>query len=145
MPLMKKKEWIAVLGIALISALALLLMKVLPKNGQNTFNPDGSMNKPTEEAKGSWIAVVNRNRVILYFDSGVDGEYTVEGNVSEMVIEVADGSWHVKDVACYDYTCKNMGWVSEDSILPIICLPNDIVIIDAATADNMISEGTNGN
>jgi hypothetical protein len=37
-------------------------------------------------------------------------------------------------VACYDYTCKNMGWVSEDSILPIICLPNDIVIIDAATA-----------
>lgn len=142
---MKKKEWLAVLIIALAAALMLVLMRIMPKNQDSSLNPDGSMNMPSEKAKGEWIAVVNRGRVILYFDSGINAEYTVEGNISEMVIEVAEGSWHVKDVACYDYTCKNMGWVSMDSILPIICLPNDIVIIDAETAENMISEAGNGN
>lgn len=142
---MKKKEWIALLVIALIAALMLAVMKILPGKSEPQFNPDGSMNRPSTEAKGTWIAAVNRGRVLLYFDSAVDAEYTIEGNISEMTIEVAGGRWRVKEVACYDYTCKNMGWVSEDSILPIICLPNDIVIVDAATADNMLAEAGNGN
>lgn len=140
---MKKKEWIAIAIIALIALAGLGFSRLL--SGSSEFNPDGSMNKPGREAEGTWIAVVNRGRAILYFDSGIDSEYVVEGNVSEMVIEVKDGSWHVKDVACYDYTCKNMGWVSEDSILPIVCLPNDIVIVDAATADNMLAEASDEN
>lgn len=142
---MKKKEWLILLIIALIAVLGLLAARVMKNNTAPSLNPDGSMNMPREKAEGTWIAVVNRNRAILYFDSGIDAEYTVEGNVSEMTIEVQAGRWHVKDVACYDYTCKNMGWVSEDSILPIICLPNDIVIVDAATAENMIGEVTDGN
>ena len=62
-----------------------------------------------------------------------------------MHIEVKDGRWHVMEVECYDYTCKNMGWASMDSLLPIICLPNDLVIVDADTAAHMIAEYSNGN
>lgn len=138
---MKKKEWIIVLVIAAFSLIALGVMRMMPKKNAE-YDPSVL---PDKDPQGIWVAVVNRNRVILYFDSGVDAEYEVDGNIGHMTIEVADGRWHVKDVECYDYTCKNMGWVDESAILPIICLPNDIVIIDAETAANMISEVTDVN
>lgn len=144
---MKKKEWILT-GIIVLAALLMLAgMKYFPrKEGTNetaqplqTEDPDHSVPMPEEKAEGEWIAVVNRAKVILYFDSAVDGEYEVEGNVGHMVIEVKDQMWHVKEVDCYDYTCQHMGWIGTESILPIICLPNDIVIIDAATASEMVT------
>jgi hypothetical protein len=138
---MKKKEWIILAVIALLSVIALSVMKLMPKNSAER---DPSL-MPEEEAKGIWVAVVHRNKAILYFDSGINAEYQVTGNVSDMTIEVADGRWRVREVQCYDFTCKNMGWVNEEAILPIICLPNDIVIVDADTAANMISEVSNGN
>lgn len=138
---MKKKEWIILAVIALAALIMLGVMKMMPKNSAER---DPSL-MPEEDAKGIWVAVVNRNKAILYFDSGIDAEYQVTGNVSDMTIEVADGRWRVKEVQCYDFTCKNMGWVDEEAILPIICLPNDIVIVDAETAANMIPEVTDGN
>ncbi len=148
---MKKKEWILLAVIAVVSLAAILIMR-LPKNtaegtgtnhqpyvyADDSEDPYASAVLPDWEPEGEWIAVVFRSsRVVLYFDSGVDGEYTVHGNVGHMDIEVKDRKWHVKDVDCYDYTCKNMGWMSADALLPIICLPNDLVIIDAETAQNM--------
>lgn len=129
---MKKKEWLIIILIAVLAAGAILFRKITAGNS--------SQNAPGSDAKGEWIAVVHGGRIIRYFDSGVDAEYTVEGDVGQMVIEVKDKKWHVLDVDCYDYTCKNMGWMDHDNLLPIICLPNDIVIIDANTAQNMIEE-----
>ena len=141
---MKKKEWL-ILSIICIAALAMLAyFKLMPKK-EPPADPHAEAVQPQEEAKGEWITVVWRNKIILYFDSGIDAEYEVEGDVGHMLIEVKDNSWHVKEVDCYDYTCKNMGWMTTDSILPIICLPNDLVIIDSDTAQNMIDEVNNGN
>ncbi len=138
---MKKKEIVILAVIAVLSLAALAIIRFMPKKS----TPASSDTMPEGEAKGIWVAAVNRGKAILYFDSGVDAEYTITGNVGDMTIEVADGMWHVKEVECYDYTCKNMGWASQDSLLPIICLPNDIVIVDAETAENMLAENGNGN
>lgn len=129
---MKKKEWLIIILIAVLAAGAILFRRITAGGG--------SQGIPVSEAKGEWIAVVHGGRIIQYFDSGIDAEYTVEGDVGQMVIEVKDKKWHVLDVDCYDYTCRNMGWMDHDNLLPIICLPNDIVIIDANTAQNMIEE-----
>ena len=136
---MKKKEWLIIILLAVL-ALGWIGFRRLGNTGSAISNPDAGVEVPDKEAKGDWIAVVHRNRIILCFDSGVDAEYTVEGNVGEMIIEVKDRKWHVREVECYDYTCKNMGWADRDYLFPIICLPNDLVIIDAATAQNMIGE-----
>lgn len=137
---MKKKEILMIAVIAALSLAALLYMKLVPKRGSGQLpdDPYASEEMPAEEAKGDWIAVVHRNRVILWFDSGIDADYTVEGNVGHMHIEVRNRSWHVADVDCYDYTCKNMGWMDIDSYLCIVCLPNDLVIADGATAMNIL-------
>ena len=140
---MKKKEWIALIIIAVLSVSAIVLQRFIKRNTDTEVEipPYATVAHPQGDPIGEWITVVHRNRIILYFDSGVDDFYEVEGNVGHMTIEVKDNMWHVHDVDCYDYTCKNMGWMSSDSLLPIICLPNDLVIIDEATALNMVSEG----
>lgn len=141
---MKKKEWILT-GVIVLAALIMLAGMKYMNSGSSgclpvqTAGPDGSAPVPDYQAEGEWIAVVHRNKIILYFDSGTAGEYEVEGNVGRMRIEVKDGRWHVKEVDCYDYTCRNMGWADTDSIFPIICLPNDLVIIDAKTASEMVT------
>ena len=78
---MKKKEILMIAVIAALSLAALLYMKLVPKRGSGQLpdDPYASEEMPAEEAKGDWIAVVHRNRVILWFDSGIDADYTVEG------------------------------------------------------------------
>ncbi|MBR3363353.1 MAG: NusG domain II-containing protein [Solobacterium sp.] len=136
---MKKKEWLIIILIGVLAA-AMILGRSLFSNSASYADPTGVVNAPQGKAKGEWVAVVHGGRIILYFDSGVDSEYTVEGDVGEMHIEVRDSRWHVSDVECYDYTCKRMGWADHDNLFPIICLPNDLVIVDAATAWNMMEK-----
>ena len=136
---MKKKEWLIILLICVLAAGMILGRRLFSSSAGNP-DPYGDVNAPKKEAEGEWIAVVHHNRIILYFDSGVDSEYTVEGDVGAMHIEVRDGRWHVKDVECFDYTCKNMGWADQNNLFPIICLPNDLVIVNAETAWNMMEK-----
>ncbi len=136
---MKKKEWLIIVLIAVL-ALGAIAFRRMTAGGSASSDPYADIDAPKTDAKGDWIAVVHRSRIIMYFDSGIDGEYTVEGNVGKMIIEVKNQKWHVLDVDCYDYTCKNMGWMDRNNLLPIICLPNDLVIVDAATAQNMTEE-----
>ena len=136
---MKRKEWLIIILIVLLALGAIVFRRITAGNSTSAASYTGA-DAPETEAKGEWVAVVHHGRIILYFDSGVDSQYTVEGDVGQMVIEVKDRKWHVLDVDCYDYTCKNMGWMDHDNLLPIICLPNDLVIIDAAAAQNMTEE-----
>ena len=45
-----------------------------------------------------------------------------------MHIEVKDGKWHVSEVECPNLICEAMGWVDVTEIIPITCLPNNIII-----------------
>lgn len=125
---MKKKE-VLVIGIILLVAIGALLF-LNKRNGLD----DGSLG----EAKGEWIGVIHHNKVVLYFDSGIDDTYTVKGDIGEMVIEVKDQSWRVLEVECPNHVCEQMGWHNTDTIgIPITCVPNDIVIAEKKTIDNM--------
>ena len=127
---MKKKEWIIIVLIIAVS----FGMIIWQRSSHSKTVPDG-------DAKGMWVAVVHRNEIILCFDSGEDQICTVEGDVSTMDIEVKDGRWHVKEVGCYDHTCQKMGWRDANDPASIICMPNDIVIVDLQTAQNMTGQG----
>ena len=84
----------------------------------------------------SLLGIVHRGKVVQWFDSGIDGEYVVKGNVGEVHVEVKDKKWHVREVDCPNQLCVKMGWADENSIIPITCLPNDVFIGSA----NLLSE-----
>lgn len=137
---MKKREIIVLVIIACLSLVGLFFLnrlKIEP-NDIHSHTPSSSTNNPEGDPKGEWIGVIHRSKVILWFDSGVDDVYTVEGLVGRMDIEVKNGEWHISYVDCPNHTCEKMGWMNVDSLgVPITCLPNDILIVPKTMIDNM--------
>jgi len=147
---MKKKEIYILISIILIAVLGIIGLNIT-KNKKITPTPttepttdttptpstdSSALGIPTEQPVGIWVGIVHRGKVIQWFDSGVDGEYVVTGNVGEVHVEVKDKKWHVREVECPNQLCVKMGWADENSIIPITCLPNDVFIGSA----NLLSE-----
>lgn len=130
---MKKKEIKILVGIAISAIVVIVLWNVF---GQKETDPS---KLPSQDPKGQWVAIVHRNKIVQWFDSGIDGEYTVTGDYGDMVIEVKDGKWHVKEVECPNHTCEGMGWDDGNNIMPITCIPNNIMIGTEKWAENYIS------
>ena len=55
-------------------------------------------------------------------------EFTVTGVVGDNLIRVERGRIRVVEADCPDKVCINMGWLTEEGGMPIVCLPNKLVI-----------------
>ena len=102
---MKKREIIIVALVAVVALLAVVFLK----------RPQ----KPEEEPK-TLVAIQHGNNIVKEFDPTVDAIYEVTGDY--------DGKWHVSEVECPNHICEAMGWVDVTEIIPITCLPNNIII-----------------
>ena len=150
---MKKKEIYILISIILLEVLGIIGLNITKNKKQPTKKDEptaettptpstepstnaDSLGVPTEKPVGIWVGIVHRGKVVQWFDSGIDGEYVVKGNVGEVHVEVKDKKWHVREVDCPNQLCVKMGWADENSIIPITCLPNDVFIGSA----NLLSE-----
>ena len=150
---MKKKEIYILISIILIAVLGIIGLNIAKNKKQPTKKDEptaettpipstepstnaDSLGVPTEKPVGIWVGIVHRGKVVQWFDSGIDGEYVVKGNVGEVHVEVKDKKWHVREAECPNQLCVKMGWADENSIIPITCLPNDVFIGSA----NLLSE-----
>ena len=150
---MKKKEIYILISIILIAVLGIIGLNIAKNKKQPTKKDEptaettptpstepstnaDSLGVPTEKPVGIGVGIVHRGKVVQWFDSGIDGEYVVKGNVGEVHVEVKDKKWHVREVDCPNQLCVKMGWADENSIIPITCLPNDVFIGSA----NLLSE-----
>lgn len=65
--------------------------------------------------------------------------FTVDGKIGANVIAVEPGRICVQEADCPDQVCVNQGWQA-DGVLPIVCLPNKLVIqltaSEGTSADN---------
>lgn len=75
------------------------------------------------------IAIVEyKNQEVMRIDMTKDGTYSVDATKGTVDIEVKNGQIRVeKETSPYHY-CSLQGWV-ERSNVPIVCLPNDLVIM----------------
>ena len=150
---MKKKEIYILISIILVAVLGIIGLNIAKNKKQPTKKDEptaettptpstepstnaDSLGVPTEKPVGIWVGIVHHGKVVQWFDSGIDGEYVVKGNVGEVHVEVKDKKWHVREVDCPNQLCVKMGWADENSIIPITCLPNDVFIGSA----NLLSE-----
>ena len=150
---MKKKEIYILISIILIAVLGIIGLNIAKNKKQPTKKDEptaettpspstepstnaDSLGVPTEKPVGIWVGIGHRGKVVQWFDSGIDGEYVVTGDVGEVHVEVKDKKWHVREVDCPNQLCVKMGWADENSIIPITCLPNEVFIGSA----NLLSE-----
>ncbi len=75
------------------------------------------------------VAVVTyREDEVLRIDMSVDNTYKVEGTLGDVFIEVKDKALRVEKETSPYHLCSIQGWV-EYANVPIVCLPNHIVIM----------------
>ena len=115
---MKKKEWIIVALIAIVSVGVIVMMNMKKE-------------KPIENP----VSIIYHNRVIQQFDPEVDAIYHIDGDYGGLDVEVKDGKWHVTNEECPNHICAQMGWMGLDDIIPITCIPNGIVIYPGVEDD----------
>ena len=54
--------------------------------------------------------------------------FTVSGPAGDNVIQAAPGRIRVSHADCPDQICVHMGWLTSEGGMPIVCLPNRLVI-----------------
>lgn len=75
------------------------------------------------------VAVVySYDKEVLRIDLTVDKTYSVKGALGDVFIEVVGGKVRVEKETSPYHLCSIQGWVQYANI-PIVCLPNHIVII----------------
>lgn len=76
------------------------------------------------------VSVKNANEeVLLTFNINEDNYYELEGKYGKFHIEVKDGKCRAIDVDCPNQICVHTGWISSDNPVPIICLPNGLMVM----------------
>ncbi len=80
--------------------------------------------------------VIYRDKEVLRIDMKSDGTYTVDGTLGDVIIEVKDNKIRVQEETSPYNICSIQGWV-EYARVPIVCLPNHVMIlIQAAPNDD---------
>ena len=127
---MKKKEiWILVL-VAVGALVGLLVL-----NHVNTPYTGSSTSGNFKSESGVTVAVQHASDIVLEFDPAVDAIYTVDGDYGGLQIEVKDNQWRVINEKCPNHIWASMGWANKDSLIPITCLPNNIMIFVESSND----------
>lgn len=75
------------------------------------------------------VEVRYKDEEIMTFDIDIDKHYTIEVDNGLMHIEVKNSRYRVYDVDCPDKICEKVGWVEKNSSTLIVCLPNNIVLV----------------
>ncbi|MBQ6531895.1 MAG: NusG domain II-containing protein [Solobacterium sp.] len=110
---MKKTEKIIIAVLLAASLLAVFLMK-------NPF---------WKKEPEILVTIEHQGKVIYEFDPAKDAVYHVHGSYGELDVEVKDGKYRVTNETCPNHICANMGWVSPEEELPIVCMPNEVIVL----------------
>lgn len=110
----KHKEYVFIIGLLVVLGALFLGIKYM-----------GSQKAENVEI----IQVRYKDSVLEEIDLNTDGIYEIEVALGNLSVEVKEGQYRVIDVDCPDKICESVGWVKKGSETLIVCLPNNIVLV----------------
>ncbi len=115
---MKKKDLIVITIVLVICAVGYFVMGML----------QGDVNS---------AEIYYKNEVVKTVDLNVNETYTLQGSYGSFSLEVKDGKYHAVNVECPNHDCEKVGWVALGSSKQIVCVPNEIYIIQSDAIDTV--------
>lgn len=121
---------------AIIFVLILItsIVAVLAINN-NAKNQDEKIARIYQDKK--LIYTIDLNSVKETYRLTIDGE-----DKSENIVEVRNGSIGIIEASCTDHICIDTGFIDNSSV-PVVCLPNKIIIEISDNTDNSIDAVAN--
>ena len=79
--------------------------------------------------KKSTVSIISDGKTVktLNLSKEANQTFDIEYDGRINTVEIKGGKIRVKEAECPDKTCVHMGWL-ESSAMPIVCLPNHLVI-----------------
>ncbi|MEG0276927.1 MAG: NusG domain II-containing protein [Coprobacillus sp.] len=87
------------------------------------------------QGKKEIVNVYYKNEMIDTVDIAKNETYTYKGSYGKFSLEVKDKKYHAVNVECPNHDCEKVGWVKEGSSLSIVCVPNEIYVIQEGAGD----------
>lgn len=115
---MKKKDLIVIIGLCIILLLGYFIFQMTQGNKEI-------------------VQVYYQKELIQEIDISIDHIYTFEGSYGHFSLEVKDHQYHAVNVECPNHDCEKMGWVKEGSSKEIICVPNEIYVVQSDSEDQI--------
>ena len=81
-----------------------------------------------QQNAGSYATVLVKGEEVMRLNLWENGQHTVEGTLGPVNIEVKDGQVAVTQENSPYHYCSKQGFTSSSAV-PIVCLPNDTVIM----------------
>ncbi|MEG0297811.1 MAG: NusG domain II-containing protein [Clostridium sp.] len=78
--------------------------------------------------KGDSIEIIHMNEIIKTVDSNNDDRHEIKGSYGKMIVEVKGSKVRITEEECPNHICASIGWIEKDSYMPIVCMPNDILV-----------------
>lgn len=113
---MKKKDFIVIIGLLVVLGIGYFLFNMM-------------------QGEKDVVEVYYQNKLVETIDISVDKTYTIQGSYGSFSLEVKDKKYHAVHVECPNHDCEKVGWVSEGSSRSIVCVPNEIYVIQAGTEE----------
>ncbi len=88
------------------------------------------------QTPGDRVTVVVGDQNIASFSLQKEGNYSVNGLLGEVVLQIKDGAVRILKVSCPRKICQQMGWIKNSGEV-IVCLPNRLIV--------RVGEQTGGN
>lgn len=115
---MKKKDFIVIGILLVICALGYFIMTMM-------------------QGEQEVAQIYYKNEVVETVDININKTYTIKGSYGSFSLEVKDGQYHATNVECPNHDCEKMGWVSIGSSKQIVCVPNEIYVIQSNAVDSV--------
>lgn len=95
------------------------------------------VSRPSETNK---VEIVSNNKVLYELNLSTEKNRTfdIESSGGVNTVEIKNGKIRVKSADCPDKVCVDSGWL-ESSDLPIVCLPNKLIIRFSGETDDIDS------
>lgn len=86
--------------------------------------------------EGNTAIVYYEDKEILKIDLNIDKEYTVEGLLGEVVLEVKDKKIRVKKETSDKHICSKEGYIYTNN-KSLVCMPNKIIVKIISKENNL--------
>lgn len=86
----------------------------------------------SKQSSSQLLQIYQHGTLVQTIDlSHVQEAYTIElkgENGANNTIMIEHGRACISHASCPDQVCVNQGWISDNSTLPVVCLPNQVVL-----------------
>ena len=87
------------------------------------------------QGEKSFVQVYHNKTLVQEISLDDNGIYEFKGDYGQFCLEIEDHEYRATQVQCPNHDCEKVGWVKQGSPKSIVCVPNNIYVIQSGVSE----------